>query len=465
MGMKRTLDGEMEAMEGAPRWEASGREAGPRAGGPDPLFSLGLDFRTARVHVRERWALSDQAARTLASQALGFLDELVMIRTCNRVELLAWSPDPSGHPRELAEAWARAVGADAHPEPPLLLRRGGAAVRHLLRVAGGLESQILGDIHILGQVRRGYRDARDGAMVGSHLHRLFDAAIRGGKRIRRETNLMAAHRSVGSEAARHLLERLPEGAPRRILVLGAGKVGSHAARALASQPGVEVVLLNRTAHRALALASEWGGEAGGLERLATELPRASGLLVATGAPHAWVDEEVLAPRTEGRILPVVDLSMPRNVDASVGLLRGVLLSDLDDVHPETAAVEAARQDALPQAEAILEEEARTFEAWVAASDARQALRPLQEWVVEICRREVGFVAGGDDELADRAARRIAARVLSRPMMALRNLHEGGDDGILASDPALTRTLAHLFSDPATLSDPATATSPSPHGAP
>ncbi len=459
MGMKRTFEGAMESMDVRSESERTPAVAPGSGPGPEALFSLGIDFRTARVDVRERWALGDEAARILSGRALAFLDEFVMLRTCNRVELLAWSSDPGRHPRELAEAWARTVGADAHPDPhPLHLRRGRMAVRHLLRVAGGLESQILGDIHILGQVRRGYRDARDGAMVGTHLHRLFDAAIRGGKRIRRETSLMAAHRSVGSEAARHLLEQLPAGAPRRILVLGAGKVGSHAARALASRTGVEVVLLNRTAHRAVELAAEWGGDAGGLDRLSPELARASGLLVATGASRAWIDRDVLASLPPGRRFPVVDLSMPRNVDPTVGLLSGVLLSDLDDVHPETAAVEAARQDALPQAEAILDEEARAFEEWVAAADARQALRPLQEWVVEICRREVGFVAGGDDELAERAARRIAARVLSRPMMALRSLREEGDEGALPSDPAFTRALAHLFSDPAAASPT------SPHGA-
>jgi glutamyl-tRNA reductase len=444
----------MGLMPNGDRWNGA---RGPAAD-PGVLFSVGIDFRTSRVEVRERWALSDQAARELAQEALGFLDELVMIRTCNRTELVAWSSDPGEHPRMLAEAWARVVGAapgagqDGPARggdlPPIQLQRSSQAVRHLLRVSAGLESQILGDIHILGQVRRSYREARDAGMVGSYLHRLFDAAIRGGKRVRRETDLMAGHRSVGSEAARHLLEQLPQGAPRRIAVLGAGKVGSHAARALAATPGVEVVLLNRTAERAVALAAEWGGEAGGLEQLAEILPGCSGLLVATGAPGAWVDHRVLAHRPVDRVFPVVDLSMPRNVAPEAGRLPGVVLSDLDDVHPETAAVEAARQDAIPQAEAILEEEGHAFQDWVAASTARLALRPLQEWVVEICRKEVRFVAGGDEEMADRAARRIAARVLSRPMMAIRALREEGDhDEEGSADLEFTRALAHLFRDP------------------
>ena len=410
------------------------------------LAVIGLDFRTARVEVRERWALDDQALAALRASALRLVPELVVIRTCNRTDLVTWSSDPESHLDALARAWALAVREDEDDAmPPLHLLQGFAGTRHLLRIAAGLESQILGDIHILGQVRRAYREAQASGSVGAHLHRLLDTAIRAGKRVRRETRLMAGHRSVGSEAARHLLEQLPDGAPRRIVVLGAGKIGSHAARALAGTPGVEVVLLNRTPHRAVDLAAEWGGEAGGLEDLAQHLPWAGGVLVATGAPGAWVDHRVLAARAPGRTLPVVDLSMPRNVAPDVALLPGIELSDLDDVHPETAAVEEARQEAIPRAERIIEEEASDFHEWVAASHARAALRPLQEWVVEICRREVGFVAPDNGEAAERAARRIAARVLSRPMMAMRSMRSTGSVSP-EQQLLLSQTLQQLFSD-------------------
>jgi len=407
---------------------------------------LGIDFRTARVEVRERWTLNDAALASLQEAASHLVEELVVVRTCNRTELVTWSRDPAAESAGLARAWAHAVGEDPdEATPPLQLLQGFAGVRHLLRVAGGLESQILGDIHILGQVRRGYRDAQAAGTVGTHLHRLFDTAIRAGKRVRRETRLMSGHRSVGSEAARHLLERLPAGSPRRIIVLGAGKIGSHAARALAATDGVEVVLLNRTPQRAEDLAREWGGDSGGLDDLPRFLPDAGGVLVATGAPGAWVDHRILASRAPARVLPVVDLSMPRNVSPEVALLPGISLTGLDDVHPETAAIEEARQDAIPQAECIVEEEASDFHDWVSAAEARDALRPLQEWVVEICRREVRFVAEGDRDLADRAARRIAARVLSRPMMAMRSMRSSGT--VSDEDQAsLSRALQHLFSD-------------------
>ncbi len=417
---------------------------------PSRLALVGIDFRTAPVEVRERWTLDDRAHLRLVEEARSAAEEIVVLRTCNRTEIVTWLHPGSVHPgaaeSALAEAWARAVRETrGHGPPPVQGLRGPAATRHLLRVAAGLESQILGDIHILGQLRRGYREAQEMGTVQAHLHRLFDAALRAGKRVRRETRLMAGHRSVGSEAARHLLERLPVDAPRRILVVGAGKVGSHAARALAGVSGVEVVLLNRTPERAASLAAEWSGPWGSIDTLPEWLPECGGVLVATGAPGPWMNAGVLAGRTPGRTLPVVDLSMPRNVAPEVGRLPGVLLSDLDDVHPETAAVEEARHEAIPRAESIVEEEAGDFEGWLSASEARAALRPLQEWVVEVCRREVRFVADGDDELAERAARRIAARVLSRPMMALRSRRDGAAPQ--DEDPRLlSRALEQLFSD-------------------
>jgi glutamyl-tRNA reductase len=249
------------------------------------LALVGIDFRTAPVAVRERWSLDDAGHRRLVDAALDVAEELVVLRTCNRTEIVAWLRPGVADPGVLGAAWAAAVGApETDAGPPVQVLRGYCGARHLLRVAAGLESQILGDIHILGQVRRGYRTAQDQGTVGPHLHRLFDAALRAGKRVRRETELMAGHRSVGSEAARHLLERLPPEAPRRVLVLGAGKVGSHAARALAATPGIEVVLLNRTASRAATLAAEWGGVSGGLDLLPSLLSEAGGVLVATGAP-------------------------------------------------------------------------------------------------------------------------------------------------------------------------------------
>ncbi len=396
---------------------------------PDRLVQVGVDFRSASVSVRERWTLDDKAMDRLHHQVeRREVGEFVVLRTCNRTELTAFGLDPDSGPDLLFDLWRDALGRPNGEHPvPAVIRRGPHAARHLLRVAAGLESQILGDIHILGQLRRGYRDAVRRSTVGPNLHRLFDAALRTGKRVRSETRLMTGHPSVGSEAAHFLARALPPGAPRRIVVLGAGKIGSHAARAAAAIPDMEVVLLNRTPDRARLLAEEWGGSWGGLDDLSRELPFAGGVLVATGAPHAWVDAERLAARAPNRPFPVVDVSLPRNVDPEVGRLPGISLADLDRLLPDAARVEKARQKAVPQAEALLEDELRDYVSWMEDAEIRDALRPLRELVVEVCRKEIRYVVDGAEEAdaaADQAARRIAAKLLARPMIALRALPAG-----------------------------------------
>lgn len=409
---------------------------------PDRLITVGIDFHTAPVHVRERWAISDSALARLQAEVRGPLAELVVIRTCNRTELTAWVADPTTGAETLLELWAEAVGSPrATPGVPVSVLRGMEAGRHLLRVTAGLESQILGDIHILGQVRRCYREAREAGTVSANLHRLFDTALRAGKRVRGETALMAGHASVGSEAARYLIRHLPRDAPRVVAVIGAGKVGSHAARFLAGEPDVEVVLLNRTTARAKALAGEWQGRWGGLDDLGALLPELGGILVATGAPTPWVTADVLEPRCKDRTLPVIDVSMPRNVRPAVRDLPGIWLRDLDQVHPEVADVEAARREAVPLVESILAEELEAFRGWLSNAGAREALRPLRELVVDVCRREVGHVAGGkDDEMAERAARRIAAKLMARPMTVFR------EDAPVLEREELSRALLRLFGE-------------------
>lgn len=416
------------------------------------LMIVGLDFHRAPTAVREAWMIDDGALERIHREARSAgVSELVVIRTCNRTELVVWAPsDRCPDPQQLVELWSRGVGRPVQHPSPGILARGAAAEQHLLRIACGLESQVLGDIHILGQLRRCYREATERESVGPNLHRLFAAAFRSGKRVRSQTSLMAGHASVGSEAARFLASQLQGPSPRRVVVVGTGKVGSHAARTLASLPDVEVVTLNRTPERAIELAREWGGDSGGLDRLPAEVARATGLVVATGATRAWVDAALLSERSDSDPpLAIVDLSMPRNVAIDVEGLPGVRRWDLDEIHPEAARVESARREAIPTCERIIDEELATFRSWLADADARQALQPLRDWIVEICRREVSYVSSKDAD-AERAANRIAAKVLARPMVALRSAtsepgHRSSSPNGATDPELLSSALIQLFS--------------------
>jgi len=418
------------------------------------LVSLGLDHRSAGLEIRERFHLPDSEVPRVYEALAGIgIREAVLARTCNRLEVTCWWPGAELGDGGLAagRAICRAWVGDDGPAAELLLahsrvRTSHDVVRHLLRVAAGLESQILGDIHILGQIRRAFRDGVETGSVGSHLHRLFETALRVGKQVKRETHLMATRSGVGSEAARRAMDLpgLTGGgeAPtdRLCVVVGSGKIGSQAAHSLASLGAKRIAIVNRTLHRARTLADELGSiaEAASLDALPGLLARAGVVIVATDAPDPVLTAAGLQrsrptvgsgwrPMRPGTAAPllVIDVSVPRNVEPAVAALSGVELIDLDTLHPEAADVEKTRNAAVPEAEARVEAGVEDFSGWLDLDEARQALRPLHEVLSEICRREVSYVVG-TSPLSERTAERIVARVLAHPMTRLRAASERGE---------------------------------------
>jgi glutamyl-tRNA reductase len=390
-------------------------------------ISLVLDFRAADLATRERFHLPAERVEELYAAARGPVRELVVLATCNRVEAYAApeSPTPEAAARALAEVAHRWAGDETRGRDLLRAaehRRGLEAARHLVRVATGLESQVLGDAQVLGQVRRAYRGAADAGSVGPVLHRLFETALRAGKRVQTETPLVGGRSTVGGEAAALAVRRAGPLASKRVVVVGCGKTGEQAARGLAKLGAGEIVLVNRTPERARALAAEVGGRAAPFDTLHQELAQADVALVATGATTPTVRAASLgqarrAAATFGRPLLVLDLSMPRNVEPEAAGLAEVALLDLDDLRLPLAGAEAARRAAVPAAERIVEGELARFAAWHAEGAAREAVAPLRRALEEVCRRELAHAAAPD--AAARVADRIVAKLLARPMSALR----------------------------------------------
>jgi glutamyl-tRNA reductase len=422
------------------------------------LISLAIDYRRADLRTRERFHLTDEHVDRLYRQPrTALVAELAMVSTCNRIELYGWSS--AREPREVVSALTalarRWMGDDSRIDDLIATathRSGAEAARHLLRVASGLESQVLGDAQILGQVRRAYRRADEAGAVGPGLHRLFDAALHTGKRVQHETGLIGGKNSVGAEAAALAARRLGPLVQRRCVVVGCGKTGARAARQLVKLGAADVVLMNRSAARAQALAAEIWGRAAPFDSLHREMALADVVIVATSADRPPVRAASLKfcremAHASTRELLVIDLSMPRNVEPEVVGLPGVTLVDLDTLHPPIASAEATRRAAIPEAERIVEHELREFLAWVATGSARAAIQPLREALGELCRREVAFAAGED--VADRAADRIVAKLLARPMTVLRSASERGE-----SLDVYTEALQVLFATPEPAGPPA-----------
>lgn len=393
------------------------------------LISLAVDYRRADVAVRERFHLSDE--RLAEFRALprlgGPVLELVPVSTCNRTELYAWTPGDDPAVASGALEWLARKWAPTRTNRLTLLhsghrRFGRPVAEHLVRIAAGLESQVLGDAQILGQLRTAYRAAADVHAAGTVLHRLFETALRAGKRVSSETTLGTGRHTVGAEAASVAALRYGGLTHARCVVVGCGKTGERIARQLLKLGAKDIVVVNRTPGRARALAAALNVRAAPYAALHLELALADVGIVATAATSPIVLAETLSIgrancARDREPLLLVDIALPRNIAPSVGELPGVTLVDLDTLHPPVARAEEARAAAVPKAESICATELASFHDWLAAASAREAIRPLREALAEVCRREVAFAAG--PLVADHAADRIVAKLLARPMSALR----------------------------------------------
>ena len=388
------------------------------------LICLAVDYRTADVSARERFHVAEQRLGALYGALLGGgVCELALVSTCNRTELYVWTESSGQSALETAVDHLTSVWMpDLLDRKALLqslnIRIGDEVGRHLLRLAAGLESQILGDGQILGQVRSSYRTACEMNTVGPMLHRLFEIALRTGRRVQSDTNLSTGRNSIGAEAASVALQRFGSLQHARCLIIGCGKTGTRAARQLAKLGAVDIVLMNRTIERAQELSESLRGRVAPIDTLYVEAAFADVVIIATGsATHTLVAEQLHTSRVnvgyDHAPLLLLDLAMPRNVDPRASALPGVTLIDLDSLHQPIVAAEGARLSAVPDAERIVDHEMRWLRHWLATGAARLAIRSLHDALVDLCRKEVAFVAG--DNVADRTAERIVAKLLARPM--------------------------------------------------
>lgn len=400
------------------------------------LISIAIDFRHADVATRERFHLSEERLTQLYRTArTDVITESALIATCNRTELYAWvdSDDPAVVERAvqtLARRWMRTRTAGDQLLLTATRRVGIDAATHVVRIASGLESQVLGDGQILGQLKAAYKRASRGQAAGPVLHRLFETALRAGKRVQTETALTAGRNSVGAEAALTAAQRFGSLENARCVLIGAGKTGARAAKQLHKLGARDLVIVNRTLENAQALAGMVGGRAAAWDTLHVEAAMADVVIVATGSEVPVVTADALMRAREacaarGYACLLMDLSLPRNIDPRVTNEPGITLIDLDTLHQPVLSAEAMRRDAVPHAESICADETRAFMDWLATMPARDAIKPLREALEDVARREVAFHAK-DAHVAEKAASRIVAKLLAGPMAALRRTLQRGE---------------------------------------
>jgi len=384
------------------------------------LYQVGVDHHLAPIDVREQIALDGDGATAVAKaiNAESWATEVVLVSTCNRTELYVTSDEPAGAElaldavlRHLPEA--PEAGAGCYRQ-----QTGMAAVEYLLRVSCGLESAIVGETEIQGQVRDAHLRGHDSGTIGAYLERLFQTATRVGKRARTDTPISSGGISHGKAAAKVVERIFGELKGQQVLVVGAGIMARQSARALAELGDASFVIVNRTPGHAEDLAAELGqAQVHGLDALESTLATSQIALLATGAEPMKAATVAKAVHRRRDPLLLVDLGVPRCVEVEVKELPGVFLYDLEALERMVAGAVSHRLEAVPAVEALIREELTEFQAWSKGRGAAPAIHSMNAWAESIRQAEMRWLP---DDLSDedRAAvekltKRLVKRLLGR----------------------------------------------------
>jgi glutamyl-tRNA reductase len=419
------------------------------------LLAIGVSHKTAPVEVRERLALTEDDAQAFVRDVHGVADvqEVVAISTCNRTELYLVVDDPveaestvlgmlSRHANTRPTALAGAIYSHHNCE----------AARHLYRVASGLDSMIVGEDQIQGQVKRSFEAAQQRETVGPLTSHLFRAALVTGKRVRTETAISEGHLSAPSAAAMLIGEALGDLAGKRVLIIGTGETGQLAANPI-SDAGAQIVFMaSRRRERAEALASEFGGTSAPIGALHEVLAEVDVVISATASEHVLIEAEQLhavVSRRNARPLLLVDLAVPRDIDPACARVPGVSLFDIDDLQAVVSRARKVREGEAVKAEGIVEEEIQAFATWLGSLEVLPTIAALRSSAQVIADQVVAENDGKWESLSeqDRArlatlSRAIVNRLLHQPTVQMKEMR---DDRVHAR-MALVRDLFGLSVD-------------------
>jgi glutamyl-tRNA reductase len=419
------------------------------------LLAIGVSHKTAPVEVRERLALPEARAGEFLRDLRGGADvhEAVAISTCNRTELYLVVGDPVE-----AESTALAMLARQASIRPTSLasaiysHRNCDAARHLYRVTSGLESMIVGEAEIQGQVKRAYDAALAKETTGPLTNRLFKAALVTGKRVRSETAIGERQLSLPGVAVALAREQLGPLDGREVVIVGTGETSELTARALADSGGSTVFVASRRRDRAVSLARRYGGRSVSFDELPQALERADMVVAATASPHLLLEArelaEVMGARRD-RALLLIDLAVPRDIDSACAEIDGISLYDIDDLQAVIARNRRVRQAEARKAEGIVEEEIQHFAAWLGSLEVLPTIAALRIHATEIAEQVLQENAGKwesaslrDLERVDALARALVNRLLHEPTLRMKELR---DDRVHAR-MALVRDLFGLSAD-------------------
>ncbi len=421
------------------------------------ILLLGLSHKTAPIQIRERLAFTPAILRSAlthfgsihAQAHLEDVHEGVILSTCNRLEVYALVHHP-----EIATAAIINLLSQSYDIAPaafsdyVYIYHDEEAIRHLMQVAAGLDSMVLGEPQILGQVKEAYQAALSQGAAGTVLSALFRAAIHTGKRARTETAISVNPASVSSVAADLAGYLLGDLSTQQVLLIGAGEMGAIAVKALINRGVSNVIVANRTYENAAQLARAWGGKAINFQQLPAALSKANIIITCTGAPHPILDRVLLEPAMTARPnhpLFIFDIAVPRDVEANVTEIPHVHLFDIDDLQSQADKHLAERESEIPLVAKIVNEEANHFLEWLSSLEVTATITALRQQAEQWRQDELErlFNRLNLDEQGQKLvvtmSHRLINKILHEPMLCLKKEAAQGNGA------AYITTVRHLFS--------------------
>jgi glutamyl-tRNA reductase len=420
------------------------------------VWLLGLNHTTAPLEVREKIAFTEEQARAAVKQLRERFteSEIVLLSTCNRVELYIARP-VHGHPRaeEIAAFIAQFHAIEANQiAPHFYEKQGRDAVEHLFNVVSSLDSMVLGETQILGQVRQAYESANTIGAAGATLHPLFQRALSVGKQVHSQTSLSEGRVSIASAAVDYASQIFDHFGDKTLLCVGAGKMAHLVLKHFSALKPGRKLICNRDPSRAENLAGKFGGEVVLFESLADHLVHADIVITSTGATQPIITrqqfEKILKARRYKPIF-LIDIAVPRDIEPSVGELDSAYLYNMDDLQKVVSATQSQRGDALNRAREIITKQVDEFLAWNRSREVGPSIDALYKRYHAVAREELDRTLNKlpnlsevEREHLEELSRRLVNKLLHDPIKALRE-----SDNTHGPTSAYLHALSKLFDLP------------------
>lgn len=411
---------------------------------PTKFYNIGVSYVKADAQTRGKFSLSKENQLALLEEAKATgLGELFVLSTCNRTEISGFAE----HPFQLIQLLCKhSSGSVEEFAKVSYINKSQDAIHHLFRMGTGLDSQILGDYEIVGQLRQAFKQAKENGTTNAYLERMLNCVMQASKRVKNETKLSSGTTSVSYAAVQYLIKNLPNYNTKNILVFGLGKMGKHTCLNLAEYTQNKTVsLINRTEDKVDEFIEENPiVKKANYNNLNKEIANADVLIVSTGASLPTVTKDHILTSKE---LLVLDLSMPANVSAEVKELQNVTLVNVDELSKITDETLAVRQQEIPVAEAIIEEHKAEFNEWLNHRKFVPAINALKQSLQAIQKDEINFhkrkLVNFDEEQAEVITSRIIQKITTQFVKHLKDENTSVNQSIEVMSKVFGTTLQSI----------------------